>query len=87
MALEKDISIKEMGNKIARTALVPCTFVAIRHSPYLRAFYDRLKVKKGSGKAVIATARELLGIIYHTLKNDWIFEDFNNYKLAPQGAN
>lgn len=79
--------ITKMGNKIARTALVQCTFVAIRYSPYLRAFYDRLKAKKGSGKAVIATARKLLGIIYNTLKNDWIFEDFNNYKLAPQSAN
>lgn len=78
--------ITKMGNKIARTALVQCTYVAIRYSPYLRAFYDRLKAKKGSGKAVIATARKLLGIIYNTLKNDWIFEDFNTYKLAPQSA-
>ena len=78
--------ITKMGNKIARTALVQCTFVAIRHSPYLRAFYDRLKVKKGSGKAIIATARKLLGIIYNTLKNKWVFEDFNNFKLAPQCA-
>ena len=79
--------ITKMGNKIARTALVQCTFVAIRYSPYLRAFYDRLKAKKGSGKAIIATSRKLLGIIYNTLKNDWIFEDFSNYKLAPQSAN
>jgi len=78
--------ITKMGNKIARTALVQCTFVAIRYSPYLRAFYDRLKAKKGSGKAIIATSRKLLGIIYNTLKNDWIFEDFSNYKLAPQCA-
>jgi transposase len=78
--------ITKMGNKIARTALVQSTLIAIRYSPYLRAFYDRLKAKKGSGKAIIATARKLLGIVYNTLKNNWVFEDFNNYKLAPQGA-
>jgi transposase len=78
--------ITKMGNKIARTALVQCTLISIRYSPYLRAFYDRLKAKKGSGKAIIATARKLLGIVYNTLKNNWVFEDFANYKLAPQGA-
>jgi len=74
--------ITKMGNKIARTALVQSTLVAIRHNPYLRSFYSRLKAKKGSGKAIIATARKLLTIIYRTLKNDWVFEDFNKYKLA-----
>jgi transposase len=78
--------ITKRGNKIARTALVQSTLIAIRYSPYLRAFYDRLKAKKGSGKAIIATARKLLGIVYNTLKNDWVFEDFANYKLAPAGA-
>jgi transposase len=78
--------ITKMGNKIARTALVQSTLIAIRYSPYLRAFYDRIKARRGSGKAIIATARKLLGIIYNTLKNDWVFEDFASYKLAPKGA-
>lgn len=78
--------ITKMGNKIARTALVQSTLIAIRYSPYLRAFYDRLKAKKGAGKAIIATARKLLTIVYNTLKNNWVFEDFNKFKIAPQGA-
>jgi transposase len=78
--------ITKMGNKIARTALVQSTLVAIRYSPYLKAFYERLKVKKGAGKAIIATSRKMLGIIYNTLKNNWVFEDFTQFKLAPQGA-
>ena len=61
--------ITKQGNKLARTTLVQCTLVAIRYSPYLKAFYDKLKSKKGSGKAIIATAKKLLGIIYNTLKN------------------
>jgi len=31
---------------------------------------------------IVATARKLLGIIYNTLKNDWLFEDFPNFVLA-----
>ena len=73
--------ITKMGNKIARTALVQSTLIAIRYNPYLRDFYMRLKAKKGSGKAVIATSRKLLTIIYRTLKNNWVFEDFSNFKL------
>jgi len=49
---------------------------------YLRSFYERLKVKKGSGKAIIATTRKMLDIIYDTLKNDWEFKDFNNFVLV-----
>lgn len=73
--------ITKMGNKIARTALVQSTLVAIRYNPYLRSFYLKLKAKKGSGKAIIATARKLLTIIYRTLKYNWVFEDFNRFKL------
>lgn len=75
--------ITKMGNKIARTALVQSTLIAIKYNHYLRNFYYRLKAKKGSGKAIIATARKFLTIIYRTLKYNWVFEDFNKFKLAP----
>lgn len=74
--------ITKMGNKIARTALVQSTLIAIRYNAYLRRFYFKLKAKKGSGKAIIAVARKLLTIIYRTLKYGWVFEDFNAFKLA-----
>jgi transposase len=74
--------ITKRGDKILRTTLVQVALVAIKYSPYLRNFYERLKHKKGSGKAIIATARKMLSIIYETLKNDWVFEDFNNFVLA-----
>lgn len=74
--------ITKMGDKLARTALVQSTFIAIRYNDYLRNFYKKLKAKKGSGKAIIATARKFLGIIYKTLKYNWIFEDFTKFKLA-----
>jgi transposase len=73
--------IKE-GSKLGRTTLVQCTLIAIRYSPYVNSFYQQLKMKEGSGNAIIATAKKLLGIIYSILKNDWIFEDFTKFVLA-----
>ncbi len=70
--------ITKRGSKIGRTTLVQCTLIAIKYNSYLRRYYDRLKAKKGSGKAIIATSRKLLGIIYDTLKDDIIWEDFPN---------
>jgi transposase len=74
--------ITKNGSKLARTTLVQCTLVAKRYSPYLARHYDRIKRHRGSGKAIIATARKFLGIIYQTLKNDWVFEDFPNFVIA-----
>lgn len=72
--------ITKRGSKIGRTTMVQCAFVAIRYSPYLASFYARLKQRKGSGKAIIATARKLLEIVFQTLKNKWVFTDFANFQ-------
>ena len=74
--------ITKRGSKLGRTALVQSALMAQRYSPYLRQFYERIKAKKGAGKAIIALARKFLGIIYRTLKNGWVFEDFPNFVLA-----
>jgi transposase len=74
--------ITKRGSKLGRTTLVQCTLVAIRYSDYLKTYYNHIKNKRGSGKAIIATARKMLGIIYKTLVNNWIFEDFGNFVLA-----
>jgi transposase len=76
--------ITKAGNRLVRTTLVQCTLSAIRYSPYLRSFYTQIKDRRGAGKAIIATARKLLTIIYNTLKNHWVFEDFAKFKLANQ---
>jgi transposase len=74
--------ITKRGNKLARTTLVQCTLIAIRYSGYLNGFYRRIKERRGAGKAIIATARKLLKIIFETLKNGWVFEDFAAFKIA-----
>lgn len=77
--------IHKRGSKLGRTALVQSALVAANHSRYLKRFYERVKARRGAGRAIIALARKFLGIIYRTLKNKWVFEDFSNFVLA-EGA-
>jgi transposase len=79
---ERSGRITKQGNKLARTALVQCSLVAKKYSPYLQKFYQRIQRRRGGGKANIALARKFLGVIYYTLKNNWVFEDFPNFVLA-----
>jgi transposase len=75
-------AITKRGSKLGRLVLVQCTLTAKRFSPYLKQYYERIKERRGSGKALIATARKFLGIIYRTLKHGWVFSDFPNFVLA-----
>lgn len=59
--------ITKRGNKMGRSTLVQCTLIAMRYSDYLKAYYTKLKTKKGSGKAIIATSRKLLEMLLPTL--------------------
>ena len=79
---ERSGRIHKRGSKLGRTALVQCALIAQRYSPYLKRYYEKIKGRRGTGKAIIALARKLLGIIYRTLKNNWIFKDFPNFVLA-----
>lgn len=73
--------ITKRGSKIGRTTLVQCALVAKKYSSYLKQFYEKIKRKRGAAKAIIATAKKLLSVIYHTLKNKWVFEDFPNFVI------
>jgi transposase len=79
---ERSGRIHKRGSKLGRTALVQSALIAAKYSPYLRSFYERVKTRRGAGRAIIALARKFLGIIYRTLKNQWVFEDFPNFVLA-----
>jgi transposase len=76
--------ITKRGSKLGRTVLIQCALIAQRYSPYLHDYYERIKARRGTGKAIVALARKLLGIIYQTLKHNWVFEDFPNFILVDQ---
>jgi transposase len=75
-------AITRRGNKLARTALIQSALTAKRYSTYLDAYYQRIKRRRGAGRAIVALARKYLGVIYRTLKNDWVFKDFTTFTLA-----
>jgi transposase len=83
---ERSGRIHKRGSKLGRTALVQSALIAANYSPYLKRFYEQVKARRGAGKAIIALAKKFLGVIYRTLKNKWVFEDFPNFVLAEAAA-
>lgn len=83
---ERSGHITKRGSKLGRTALVQCSLIAKRYSPYLASYYEAIRRRRGTGRAIIALARKFLGVIYRTLKNNWVFEDFPNFVLRETAA-
>lgn len=78
--------ITKRGTKLGRTTLVQCGLIAKRYSPYLFAYHERVKRRRGSGKANIALARKLLEIVYEALRNRWVFTDFASFRYVELPA-
>ncbi len=77
--------ITKRGSKIGRTILVQCALIALKNNPHLKSFYDRIKKKRGGGKAKVAAARKLLEFVYLTLSQGIIWEDSNLGIIKSQG--
>jgi transposase len=73
---ERSGRITKQGSKLGRTVLIQCALIAKRYSAYLQRYYERIKSRRGTGKAIVALARKFLGVIYRTLKDNLIWEDF-----------
>jgi transposase len=56
------------------------------YSPYLANYYQGIRSRRGTERAIIALARKFLGIIYRTLKNNWVFQDFPNFVLEESST-
>jgi len=59
--------ITRQGSHWLRWILIQSTSIAVRKPNRLRQFYLRLKAKKGHNKAIVATARKTLTIIWTLL--------------------
>jgi len=74
------------SNKYIRFVVLEAVQHAIKQDPKLWRFYSKIERKKGKKKAKIATARKLLVIIYHMLKNRVpykIAHNDQNYQANP----
>lgn len=70
--------ITKQGNKYLRWAFVEAAQVAIRHDPYLKNVYEKLRHKKGNHIAIVAVAHRLLIYTYQVLKTNTPYR----YKVA-----
>ena len=53
-----------------RWILVECTLTSIKKKHRLQRFYLRIKHKRGTQKAIVATARKMLTTIWHLLNKN-----------------
>jgi transposase len=68
--------ISKRGSRQLRWILVQCARTAVHtcKDEYLSRFYDRLAGKKGSQKAIVATARKMLVSIFHMLDREEVYD-------------
>jgi transposase len=58
---ERSGRIHKRGSKLGRTALIQSALIAARYSPYLRKFFERVKDRRGAGKAHHCVGPEISG--------------------------
>jgi len=62
--------ISKRGSASARWALVEAAWSVIKQPGPLRAFYERVRARRGHGKAIVATARKLAILFWCMLSRD-----------------
>ena len=60
--------ITKTGNKWLRWAAIEAAQTAVRSNPEFHVYYQRIRTRKGTNAAKVATARRLLTIIYRLLR-------------------
>ena len=64
------------GNPWLRAALVEAAWAAVlRKDSYFRAQYQRLGVRRGKKRAILAVAHSLLVVIYYLLRDGTVYQD------------
>jgi transposase len=70
-------SITRQGSRWLRYAVVEAANTTIKHDERLGAFYRRIAERRGPQKAKVATAREMLVIMWHMLTNKEPYRTMN----------
>ena len=77
--------ITKQGSPLLRWILVQCSLSAIsRHDHHMRTFYERIKQRKGHGKAIVATAKEMLVIIWYMLTRHQLYKYINKNRYEQK---
>jgi len=62
--------ITKTGNKWLRWAAIEAAQTAVRSDSEFHAYYQRIRTRKGTNAAKVATARRLLTIVYRLLQQE-----------------
>jgi hypothetical protein len=71
--------ISKRGSASARWALVEAAWSVVKQPGPLRAFYERVRARRGHGKAIVATARKLAILFWCMLRRG---EDYAHQRPA-----
>src|SRR4030042_2003132 len=66
--------ITKTGSKWLRWAAIEAAQTAVRSNSEFHAYYQRIKIRKGTNAAKVATARRLLTIVYRLLRQKRLYE-------------
>ena len=64
------------GTKVLKSTLVQCAHAAVKvKTSYFYAQYQRLSIRRGKKRAIVAIAHSMLIAIYHVLRDGVVFRD------------
>ena len=66
-SVEYSGGITRQGSRMLRWIMVEAARTAVRHDERMRGFYERVKRRRGDGKAIVAVACKMLKIIWFML--------------------
>ena len=77
--------ITKQGSPLLRWILVTVFIICNqRHDHHMRTFYERIKQRKGHGKAIVATAKEMLVIIWYMLTRHQLYKYMNKNRYEQK---
>jgi len=79
-------AISREGSAYLREAMVGAALRAVRYSPSLRKFHERIARRRGQGMARVALARKMLEIAYCMLRSGQPFREAGNQSTGEPDA-
>ncbi len=74
--------ITKQGRKEMRAALVEAAWIAVEHHPYWKEQFERLSMRIGKKKTIVAIARKLLVIVWHVLSKQEADRNADQERIA-----
>jgi transposase len=77
-------NITKQGSRVLRWIMVEAARVAVMNDPRMRAFYERVKHRRGDQKAIVAVANKMLKIIWFMLTRREPYESRNEKRYRQK---